>query len=369
MLLKPLAAILLLAAVTGAHAVTASDSYAEGPENVFYRSGSQGWYWYAEPEPSPQEAEEAEPEPVQQAASETSEKTADVPPEPFSLKWVQTMLPRYRETAWDDPTPENVQAYFLVQRFAIDRAAAFADAAHKAVAGNALLDPAAAQGANQAQQAEALRVAAEKSEALLKKISEKAGICFFFRSDCRFCEIEAPLIASFEKKGFSILAVSVDGGRLQSQSFEFTRKDEGQAALLGVKATPAVYLMTEQGRMIELGQTLLSFPELRERIFTAALQERIITPEELSETKPAKTAEGRDFSRELPLLMKAASENPALLFGNKDESDRVASMPGEEKAALADADNFIPPKKIISLLGISNKPSAETVPGDVNENQ
>ncbi|WP_369686146.1 conjugal transfer protein TraF [Photobacterium leiognathi] len=47
---------------------------------------------------------------------------------------------------------------------------------------------------------------------LTKEIGDKAGIFFFFRSDCPFCHKQMPLIALLEKNfGFTIKPVSLDG--------------------------------------------------------------------------------------------------------------------------------------------------------------
>lgn len=371
-LLKTLTAFCLLTAAAGAYAVTATEAAQNRPENLFYRSQGEGWYWYADPMAEDPQPEKAEPEPAQTAAApepETPPVQTEAPPEPFSLKWVQTMLPRYREAAWNDPTSENVQAYFLVQRFAIDRATAFADTAQRVAAENPLLDPTADRGRSQAADALAQKIAAEKTDALLKLIAEKAGLLFFFRSDCRYCDIEAPLVGAFERSGFSIMAVSMDGKDLESRRFAHTRKDAGQAKLLGVEATPALFLMTaEDGKVTPIAQSLLSYTEIRDRIFLAALKTGLITEKDLAETKPAYESR-RDLGRELPLLLKAAEAHPELLFGTGSQSDAVKALPEGTVMRVADADNFIPPAKIISLLGMSAKAAALKTNGDSDENQ
>ena len=108
---------------------------------------------------------------------------------------------------------------------------------------------------------------------LLRKVSEKAGIFFFFKSDCVYCERQAPLLAYLEELGFDILAISIDGGQLQSHQFKNTKVDAGQAQVLGVRATPAMFLMNEDGQFSALGQTVLSYADLRKRILLVAARE------------------------------------------------------------------------------------------------
>ena len=141
---KTLLTSCLLMSFGSAYAVTATESVINHPSNIFYNSGAEGWYWYQDPVPEEELLEELPPPPHEVAKEETKpeplKEAKAEPPAPFSLKWVQEMLPKYKERAWDNPTHENVQAYFLVQRFAMDRANKFADVAQQVVVGNALLD-------------------------------------------------------------------------------------------------------------------------------------------------------------------------------------------------------------------------------------
>ena len=91
------------------------------------------------------------------------------------------MLPKYKERAWDDPTHENVQAYFLVQRFAMDRANKFADVAQQVVVGNALLDESMRRPLATFMNPSIDRAANQNTDALLRKVSEKAGDLFLLQ--------------------------------------------------------------------------------------------------------------------------------------------------------------------------------------------
>ena len=122
--------------------VTDSRQITTTGQTSFYGNNAEGWYWYQDPKeeepqeeplppPPPPKAPEPEPEPVLKA---------EAPPAPFTAAWVREMLPKYKDIAWDNPTPENVKAYFLLQRFAIDRSSKFADVAKTVTMGNPLLD-------------------------------------------------------------------------------------------------------------------------------------------------------------------------------------------------------------------------------------
>lgn len=113
--------------------------------NSFLNRKAEGWFWYIDPktveEPEP---EEVIPPPVQTVPTPTPAPVSVAPdkkfPEPFSAKWVRETLEDYKDKAWTNPTEENVKAYFLLQRFAVDRSNKFADVAQRVTVGNKLLD-------------------------------------------------------------------------------------------------------------------------------------------------------------------------------------------------------------------------------------
>ena len=59
----------------------------------------------------------------------------------------------------------------------------------------------------------------------------------------------------------------------------------------------------------------------------------------------------RDLSVELPQLLKASTENPALLWGSQESSDKVASLTEDQTQSVVDKDGFIAPDKLIGLFG------------------
>ena len=349
--------VALAAVCSASTAATVTEAVEKQPENIFYRSGAEGWYWYQDPvkEEEQELVEEPPPPPPAKPPEVTREEPKtpeEAPPAPFSLKWVQEMLPRYKERAWDNPTQENVQAYFLVQRFAMDRATKFADVAQQVVVGNALLDESMRRPLASFATTYVDRASAAKTDDLLKKLTTKVGIFFFYKSDCRFCEAQAPLLGHLEDMGFDVLAVSLDGGELQSRRFKNTKIDSGQAEALGVRATPAMFLMTEDGRFSALAQSVLSYSELRSRILIVAQREGWITEEEFKETQPYLNPNQQiDLSRELPKLLQASSGDPSVLFGSPEQSEKVAGLPPAETLKLTDSTNFIEPERLIALFG------------------
>lgn len=349
-------ALALCASISGAAwAVSAVENYSNAAHSQFFDRKGEGWYWYIDPVPEEEKPEE-KPLPPLPPMPMTENKSQKEPPAPFSLAWVKAMLPKYMETAWNNPTPQNVEAYFLVQRFAMDKANEFADMSQKVILGNTALDESMRRSLSSPGATEANLNYAEKTQEMLKKISEHAGLWFFFKSTCRYCETQAPILGFLETQGFPVLAVSMDGGELQSRHFKYTYQDAGHAAKLGVTATPAMYLVSEDGKFDALGMSVLTLNDLRRRILVAGVRNGWITEEEYKEASPLMNPnQQRNLAKEMPELLKASVENPAELFGSKEASQRMTQLADskEDLGDLADKNNmnFIQPDKLIQLVG------------------
>lgn len=325
--------------------------------NSFLNRKAEGWFWYIDPktveEPEP---EEVIPPPVQPAPTSTPAPVSVAPakkfPEPFSAKWVRETLEDYKDKAWTNPTEENVKAYFLLQRFAVDRSNKFADVAQRVTVGNKLLDenfrrPLATFG-SQLTDKETI----DRRYEMLRKVAEKAGIFFFFKSDCQYCEAEAPIVSFMEQDfGFKVIAISIDGGELQSAKFKDTRVNAGHAEQLSVTATPALFLVDEEGHFDAIGQGALAWDDLQRRVLLVAQRAGWITEAEYKHTTPIANPELQtDLSEKLPQLIKASNENPTQLWGTDEEIHSLENLATSEKSKFIDQNNYIKPKDFLALL-------------------
>lgn len=153
-------------------------------------------------------------------------------------------------------------------------------------------------------------------------------------------------------EGFDVLAISMDGGEPSTFKFPHVRQNAGQAEYLGVTAVPAIFLVTPDGTFEQLGQGVVALPELQQRILIASKRRGWITEEEFAEQRPLMNPnQQRDLSVELPQLLKASTENPALLWGSQESSDKVASLTKDQTQSVVDKDGFIAPDKLVGLFG------------------
>ena len=346
-----LAAALSVAATATSASLNEAMAKRNGLDSGFFSRHAEGWFWYQDPvEEEPDLV--PEPLPVMPPPAPSEPKETEPPLKPFTIAWVRQALDKYKEAAWNDPTPENVKAYFLLQRFVIDRSNKFADVAQQVTVGNALLDETLRRPLANFVTYDVDKAAFAATNELLKKISQHTGLFFFFKSSCPYCEAQAPLLKHIEKLGFKVIAVSIDGGSLKSAQFEDTRQDSGQAQALKVRSTPTIFLMDEKGTFETLAISAVSLPELKERILLSALRTGLITEEEFKKTQPLTNQPAEtDLSNRLPELLKASAENPAALWGEDADMKRMNELASADLNGIVDKDGMIPPEMLLALLG------------------
>ena len=271
-------------------ATLAANALAAHPTG-FYERGTEGWFWYRDPRAAaaPQPTPKATPPALEPATPEPTAERPPAPepgPRPLSAQWFRENLDTYRDRAIDEPTPENVAAYFYLQRIAMDKSSRFARVSERVVQGDPLLDeitqrPTATFGANLVN-----KTAGGARDAALRKIAARASLWFFFRSDCPYCHAQAPLLARLAQMyGFDILPVSIDGQALPLGLFPDQVQDTGQAHGLGVRSTPAMFLVDPAvPTFVPLAQGMLSLAQLQDRIVEGAAQAGWISEPEAART-------------------------------------------------------------------------------------
>jgi conjugal transfer pilus assembly protein TraF len=294
----------------------------------FYFRGQEGWFWYKrelEPQPAP-ERPSPTPRPIEPTQPSLAE-SAPKGPRPLSAQWLREHLGAYRDAAIDDPSPQNVALYLYLQRVALDKSSRFAAATQRAVQRDPFLDeltqrPTATFAANLVN-----REAGEARDQVLSAIAAQAGLLFFFRSDCPYCEAQAPLLEMLATRyGFAILPVSLDGAPLPGGVFPTFSRDRGQAQALGVVSTPALFLARPPDALLPLSQGLLSLAQLKDRVVGAAVDAGWISADVYTRTRPV-TA---DLTLAAGALPETLPDDPAALL---QALQGLARVTGEALAA------------------------------------
>lgn len=293
MKIRTLTACVMAVFATGFGLIPPTVAYGQS-NSGFYERKEEGWFWYQkEPEPIEEIEEEIEPLPVIELVEIEPETKAELEPKPstgpavYSTAWLKDALPKYHLLAIDNPTVENVRAYLYLQRLAIDRAERYATATEMATVGDPFLDETIRRPlANFATGTVDAATGLAKNE-LLREIAQRAGLFFFFSSECTLCELQAPLIKTLvQHEGFGIIPISINNSNLVNNPFDFYQNNEGHAEMLGVQTLPALFLVTPDGNFSAIGQGAFSLSEIQQRILIVSRRENLITEAEYNKTRP-----------------------------------------------------------------------------------
>ena len=236
----------------------------------YFDQRERGWFWY---EPPPPRADAPRPG--------SGEK-------PVSVKRIKERGERLFETALLFPTKRNVRAYMEHQKRVLERSEEFARVWKRVLWETPALDatvdyPVSAAGAEISR-----GVLRGKRDEVIAKISRVGKLVFFFRSDCPFCQGQAEVVKTLERRhGIGVLAASLDGRGLHPLYPSFVRGG-AQAARLGVDRVPALFLFVpSRAKIVRIGTGYLTLGEIRRRLH--------VVGEEVLGT-------GRDAGEELFLL-------------------------------------------------------------------
>lgn len=255
----------------------------------YYEAKEEGWFWREIiPLPAtPPEATEETASPVPELA-EAPPAEAPSGPTPLSPAWLREKLPEFRDRALEDPSAENVRAYFYLQRYAMDVAQRFALVAQQVVLTDPALDensrrPISTYGAQVFD-----KVARENLLQVATKVATQAGVWYFYRSDCPYCRAQNPVLQRLQRRiGLAVLPIALDGQAMPEGAFGQFVKDHGHAQQLGVTQTPTLYLVRRPNQFVLLSEGLVTDDGLLERIVFAGHDAGWISDEEFNSTRAA----------------------------------------------------------------------------------
>jgi conjugal transfer pilus assembly protein TraF len=291
--------ILLLAAAISSTSLAGDTKPAESktPQvagSSFYQDKERGWFWYEDPPPE-QEPEKLEPAPVPapppQAETEVSEPAAPELPPTGSVAWIREMLPKLRDAAMDNPTKENVSAYFWAQRIMLDKAERFSRHSVDVIRNDPFLDEDMRYPASNAASDALATAAGKQKETLLKLIAGSSALMFFYNgNDCILCEQALAAVSALEfRYGFTVMPVSMDGAPLPGGKYPNTQYDTGLAEQLGIITSPALALVIPPNDVKIVSFSTVSMETATTRILMAANEAGLISDQEYNATSRLNT--------------------------------------------------------------------------------
>lgn len=260
----------------------------------FYQDKERGWFWYEDPPPE-QEPEKIEPTPAPvappPAEKESAEPAAPELPPTGSVAWIREMLPKLRDAAMDNPTKENVGAYFWAQRIMLDKAELFSRHSVDVIRNDPFLDEDMRYPASNSASDALATAAGKQKETLLKMIAGSSALVFFYNgNDCILCEQALAAVSALEfRYGFTVMPVSMDGAPLPGGKYPNTQYDTGLAEQLGIIASPALALVIPPNDVKIVSFSTVSMETATTRILMAAHEAGLISDSEYNATSRLNT--------------------------------------------------------------------------------
>ena len=304
----------LIAAATAVIVLAGHTAHAQ---DAFYKRRTEGWHFYVDP---------AKEEPASPAPAPLPPQPMDPPgPEVLSSAWLRDNLPVFRDRAIDNPTPENVEVLAYLQRLAVDRSERFSQMWQRVVTSNPSLDETARSPISSFQQAAAREQVSIAKQEIMARISERAGIWYFYMSTCPYCARQEPVLERVARNfGLSILPISLDGGPPPTWRDVAFVSNDGHAQQLGVMVTPTLVVAdTVTGELHNLAAGLRTDQEIEERLLEVAVMTGWITEDEYER---ARRGEPRRFISDGFASTQGLPEDPGVLL----ELLRNASINGTD---------------------------------------
>lgn len=225
-----------------------------GHAEDYYHSHAIGWHWYDDPN------EEMIKNDKQKFTSSTNDPNTVVSD---ARQKIKTAL----NTMIANPTVGNVEHYISLQEELNNRAEKVAEVWQTAL----LKNPALNYSLNHPTNNIGLQVYHEKEsqekEAVIQTFARKAGLFFFYKSTCQYCQRFAPILKNFSARNhITIIPITLDG--ISLPEFPHSKIDNGQAIQFQVKATPAVFAVNPAtGKAFPIAYGLTSETELRDNLY------------------------------------------------------------------------------------------------------
>jgi conjugal transfer pilus assembly protein TraF len=230
------------------------------------------------PSPTPAPAESPKPEPA-------GKQKVDV-------AWLRKNYQVLQDRAIDDPTEENVAAFYYVQRILVDKAQRYEESAHAVVMQDPVLNentrvPLASAGARTVANADRLA-----QQSAVRELAALGGLLIFVDGNCRFCATQLP-VASMVRRDFGMeyLVISTDGSKPADYKGAVLA-DNGLFGKLGLKLTPSTVFVPrprayrdgkDPNQYLVVSQGFYAADEMVKQIAFAGHTTKLLSPKTMSD--------------------------------------------------------------------------------------
>ena len=250
----------------------------------FFQKKEEGWFWRKEdPLPKP-------PKPPASAPVVVVEPPKPRPAEqqPFTAAWLRKNLPLLQEKSFDNPTRENILAYFYAQRVLLDKSQTWAETSQKVVLTEPALDEVSRTSFSTFGRLATASAQGKARDAVINRLTTVGGLWMFYDSTCSYCLSMAEVVQQASvNHGFVAKYISIDNKPLPG--INKWVNDQGQAKMLDLKITPTVVFVVPPNGYFIVSQGAMALTDLLDRILIAAENQEMLTTAELKTIYPERS--------------------------------------------------------------------------------
>ncbi|WP_076415052.1 conjugal transfer protein TraF [Shewanella sp. UCD-KL12] len=298
-------------------------------DDAFYKAREKGWFWHESP---PIEEEEPEVKSKVEITQEVIQVQGESEPEMIEInaEWLKDNIPILKMKAINNPSSENLGAFYSAQRIMIDMSSNFATKTtdYFRKEGNFLSEEH-RRPTESFMLSNFKRQRQEQSKPVLAKIGMKGGLWFFYSSTCPYCKKQLPLMKILaDYYEVNVLYVSLDGGVLPGIPEDNVVYDTtGQVALdFNIQVTPTTVLVSNDGQSFEMiAQGAASLDKIQTQLIANAHTMDWITDEEY---QSAQHIRGSNALANGNVAVKASEiDNPTVLLNALKSKIDLSSSP------------------------------------------
>jgi conjugal transfer pilus assembly protein TraF len=288
----------------------------------FYNQTKRGWFWH-ETAPKP----ELQPEelPAESQSSKVEDKMVNI-----DAEWLKKNLPELQSKAINDPSPENLGAFYAAQRLTLDISSKFASKTSDFFRKEANW-----LSEDHRRPTESFMLSRFKSDLasaqrpVIEKVSKQAGIWFFFSSTCTYCVKQLPLITYLsDTYNMNVLYISLDGGTMPGipENKIVMDVDGRVSSEFNVSVTPTTFLVSNDASKFELlSNGVSALPKLQNSIVSVAHKYDWISD---SEYNSVRAVRGSNVLENGQVQIKESElNNPVFLFNALQTRVDLSSSP------------------------------------------
>lgn len=289
---------------------------------------TRGWFWYQAPPPPAASAPKPAPKKVEApkpAAPKPAAKASA--PKPMSVQWIRKELPKYRDRAIDNPTPENVAEYLALQKVMFDKAQNFAEASVQARIDYPALSEATFVPYDSASLNNLKAYASQVRPVALRKIFDKAGLFFIFDSTCSFCAQEDQQLGLIKQSypNVRFFNVSADGKPLPelAKAGIPVYPNNGIVQKWHVQIYPTVALVWPPNHVVLVAQGERNAAEIEGDVLRAGVKYGLLPPQYKGWIEPYER--GTMTVEQLQKMQQGAAPTPKQLLNDVSSNTLDAS--------------------------------------------